>query len=212
MTGMIRYRSVERLIYSASNYWSVLVGDALGAVVFFGIGSWLFRGSLLSGGLAVLVGLAAWGAVEYSAHRWVLHGPSSIAKKAHARHHADGTALISAPAFMSVAVACATWGVLSIPLSAGWAALAVFGLYAGYNYYALLHHVQHHHRAWLARIPSLARLERAHRTHHARHVVNYGVSTTWWDRLLGTYQPSDSPGGPSVRNHSTPSGPRRTSR
>lgn len=189
-----RRHGVEQFIYSATNYWLTLVGDLLGAVVFLGVGIRLFHGSLLGAAFTAAAGFLLWGGVEYAVHRWVLHGPASVAKRAHARHHADGTALISAPAFMSAALATTTFALLAVALTPGVAALAVFGLYAGYNYYALLHHLQHRHRVLLARVPSLARLERAHQIHHAQHVVNYGVSMTWWDRLLGTYQsPSQSP-------------------
>jgi sterol desaturase/sphingolipid hydroxylase (fatty acid hydroxylase superfamily) len=40
----------------------------------------------------------------------------------------------------------------------------------------------------------LVRLEAAHRLHHAERVMNFGVSTLWWDRLLGSYV-RPSPGG-----------------
>lgn len=43
-------------------------------------------------------------------------------------------------------------------------------------------------------LSGLAGLERAHRIHHERHTVNYGVTTTLWDRLLGTFQPSHESG------------------
>jgi sterol desaturase/sphingolipid hydroxylase (fatty acid hydroxylase superfamily) len=176
------------VIYSASNYWLLFVGDALAAIVFLVLGLRLSDGALPAVATAVVVGFVAWGGVEYGFHRWILHGRPSMASRAHARHHADGQALIAAPAFTSAALAVVTWAALSIPLTTGYAALIVFGVYAGYNYYALLHHLQHHHRTLLAWVPSLARLEQAHRTHHARYVVNYGVSTTWWDRAFGSYQ------------------------
>jgi hypothetical protein len=36
--------------------------------------------------------------------------------------------------------ALAIWGLLGLVLPAGVAALLVFGLYAGYNYFSLVHH------------------------------------------------------------------------
>ena len=120
-------------------------------------------------------------------HRWFLHGRPSMARRGHARHHADDTALISTPALVVMAAACATWATLSVVFPTDVACLLVFGLYAGYNHYALLHHLQHRRGTVLA---CLAGLERVHRIHHDRHIVNYGVTRTLWDRLLGTFQPS----------------------
>ena len=40
--------------------------------------------------------------------------------------------------------ALAIWGLLGLVLPTEVAALLVFGLYAGYNYFALVHHLQHH--------------------------------------------------------------------
>src|SRR5581483_11524934 len=101
------------------------------------------------------------------------------------RHHADHAALISTPALMVVAGAGALWMAL-VAIGAGTASWLVVGLYAGYNYYALVHHIQHHRPAPHA---YLQNLERAHRAHHARPRVNFGVTTTWWDRAFGTFQP-----------------------
>ena len=184
-----RYFGVERLIYSASNYRFMLVADIAGAAIFLALGLLWFSGSSVAGAAVVAVGFFAWGGVEYAVHRWVLHGAPSIATRAHARHHADAAALISMPAFISPALAAASYFGLSAMLEKGLAALVVFGLYAGYNYYAAVHHLLHQQRALVTRIAPFARLEEAHGVHHRRYAVNYGVSTTWWDRLLGSYQP-----------------------
>jgi sterol desaturase/sphingolipid hydroxylase (fatty acid hydroxylase superfamily) len=89
--------------------------------------------------------------------------------------------------------ALVTWGLLGLVLPAGVAALLVFGLYAGYNYFALVHHWQHHRGNDLACVAYLGRLERLHHLHHHRQVVNFGISTTIWDRLFGTFQPTNEP-------------------
>ena len=113
---------------------------------------------------------------------------SSAARRGHALHHADDTALIAAPVFAVMAGAWLIWAVLA-PLAGGsLAALLVCGLYAGYNHYALVHHVLHHHERLVARV-GWGRIERCHRVHHACHDVNFGVTTTLWDRIFGTYQP-----------------------
>jgi len=184
------------MMHSSVNYWIALVIDMVGGVGFLSLGIARFQGAPGAGVAAVFGGFLAWGAAEYGGHRWLLHGPSSVVQRAHARHHADGAALISAPSFLGVAVAGSVWALVSVALPAGLAALGVAGLYAGYNYYVLLHHTQHRHRAQFVRVAGMAALERAHRTHHKRHVVNFGVTTTWWDRLCGTYQ-SETDSGPT---------------
>ena len=179
------------MVYSASNYWFGLVSDVAGAIGFLIYGARHFSGSKTNGGLLVAVGFTVWGFLEYALHRWLLHGRPSMARRGHARHHADGAALISSPALVVMAAALGVWAALSIVFQAGGACLIVFGLYAGYNHYALLHHVQHRPPANLT---FLARRARGHRIHHERHFVNYGVTTTLWDRLLGTFQrPCPSP-------------------
>jgi sterol desaturase/sphingolipid hydroxylase (fatty acid hydroxylase superfamily) len=141
----------------------------------------------------VIAGFMSWGLLEYVLHRWVLHGLPSMARRGHAQHHAEPRALISTPLFVIMTGALAIWGLLGLVLPAGLAALLVFGLYAGYNYFALVHHWQHHRGNDLACVAYLGRLERLHHLHHHRQVVNFGISTTIWDRLFGTFQPTHEP-------------------
>jgi sterol desaturase/sphingolipid hydroxylase (fatty acid hydroxylase superfamily) len=75
----------------------------------------------------------------------------------------------------------------------GVAAFLVFGLYAGYNYFALVHHWQHHRSKDFEGVAYWRRLGRLHHLHHHRQDVNFGISTTMWDRLFGTFQPMKQP-------------------
>ena len=142
----------------------------------------------VAGGV-VIAGFMSLGLLEYVLHRWVLHGPPSMAKRGHAQHHAESRALISTPLFVIMTGALAMWGLLGLVLPAGVAALLVFGLYAGYNYFALVHHWQHHRGKDLACAAYLRRLERLHHLHHHRQVVNFGISTTIWDPFCPIAQP-----------------------
>jgi sterol desaturase/sphingolipid hydroxylase (fatty acid hydroxylase superfamily) len=179
------------MIYSSRNYWLVLVSDVAGAAGLLVFGMRHFSGPATAAGVSVTAGFVAWSFLEYVLHRWVLHGRPSMARRGHARHHADDTALISTPVLVVMAAAAVTSAMLSMVFPTGVTCLFVFGLYAGYNYYALLHHLQHRRGSVLA---CLAGLERAHQIHHHRHTVNYGVTTTVWDHLLGTFQPSRESG------------------
>ena len=79
------------------------------------------------------------------------------------------------------------WAALALAVGTGVAGLLLCGLYIGYNLYALVHHVLHHHEALAARGPFQS-LEQRHRIHHAHHDVNFGVTSSVWDRIFGTYR------------------------
>jgi cyclopropane-fatty-acyl-phospholipid synthase len=186
---MLLLGTLERVVYSSANYWIGLLGDMLGGLAFLVLGLYLFSGPTLVAVAAVAAGFATWGLLEYVLHRWVLHGPPSIPRRGHARHHADARALISTPLLVIAIGTVAIWALLALAFPAGIAAFLVFGLYSGYNYYVLLHHLQHHQGKTLARLAYWRRLGRLHDIHHRRQTVNYGTTTSIWDRLLGTFQP-----------------------
>jgi sterol desaturase/sphingolipid hydroxylase (fatty acid hydroxylase superfamily) len=134
----------------------------------------------------VVLGLAAWTAIEYGLHRFVLHGLQPFSRW-HAAHHERPAAWIYAP---TVLVAALMFTLVFLPaLAAGgiWRACALtLGVLAGYLAYAVIHHAMHHGRAqgaWL----------KQRRFHHARHhrraarPVCYGVTSAFWDRAFGTF-------------------------
>jgi sterol desaturase/sphingolipid hydroxylase (fatty acid hydroxylase superfamily) len=192
-SGRILVGALDRIVYSSANYWAAMLSDLAAALAFLAIGLNRFSGPWGVAGGVVIAGFMSSGLLEYALHRWVLHGPPSMAKRGHAQHHAEPRALVSTPLFVIMTGALAIWGLLGLVLPAGVAALLVFGLYAGYNYFALVHHWQHHRGKDLACAAYLRRLERLHHLHHHRQVVNFGISTTIWDRLFGTFQPTHEP-------------------
>lgn len=108
--------------------------------------------------------------VEYATHRWLLH---RFPRMGHAHHHRK-------PGDYSIG-----W---SIPAIAAGVAFIVGGTFAAgllvwYCGYLWLH-TRFHHRPF-ARGP-LLRLQQHHEQHHANARVNFGVSTSLWDRLLRT--------------------------
>jgi 4-hydroxysphinganine ceramide fatty acyl 2-hydroxylase len=188
-------------IRSATNYWVAMVSDGLVALVFLALGLSRASGSSVGSVAAVLGGLFSWGFLEYALHRWLLHGWPSPARDGHARHHAQPRALVSTPAFVIPTIACAVWWLLHLVLPSGLAAFVVFGMYVGFDYFSVLHHLQHHRGADRVGIAYLHRLERLHHLHHGRPTVNFGVSTTMWDRMFGTFQPtSGKTGQPHTRS------------
>jgi sterol desaturase/sphingolipid hydroxylase (fatty acid hydroxylase superfamily) len=190
-SGRMLFGIWDRMVYSAANYWVGMLSDLIAALAFLALGLHRFSGPWVLAGGGVLVGFLSCGLLEYLVHRWVLHGPPSLARRGHAQHHAKPKALISTPLFIFMTGALALWGLLGLVLPAGLAALVVFGLYAGYDYFALVHHQQHHRGRNVACFAYWRRLERLHHLHHHRQVVNFGISTTIWDRLFGTFQPDE---------------------
>ena len=174
---------LERMIYSARGYWWGMAGDLAGVTACLMLTVHYRSGSIAAAAAFAVFGFTSWGLLEYVIHRWILHGPSSMAKRGHARHHADGTALIGTPALVAPAAAVLLWTMLAATCGPGVGSALMFGLYAGYNQYALVHHWQH---GGHASVPYLTKLERSHRIHHVRPVVNYGVTTRLWDRVFGT--------------------------
>ena len=179
----------ERTIYSPLNYRLGLWADAAAALAFLAAGLRLFSGPPAAAFAAFAAGLVAWSLLEYSLHRWFLHATRTRASRGHAMHHADAQALISTPLLAIAATAVGVWGALSLVMPAGVAALLLSGLYCGYNGFALLHHMHHHGAMGIERLAFFRRLERLHAIHHDLATVNFGTTTTLWDRLLGTYQP-----------------------
>jgi sterol desaturase/sphingolipid hydroxylase (fatty acid hydroxylase superfamily) len=49
--------------------------------------------------------------------------------------------------------------------------------------------VLHHHGALAERL-GFRRMQRVHQVHHMHHDVNFGVTSTLWDRIFRTYQPA----------------------
>src|ERR1022692_2820553 len=174
-SGRLLLGAFDRIVYSSANYWVAMLCDLAAALAFLALGVSRFSGPFVVAGGVVVVGFMSSGLFEYILHRWVLHGPPSMARRGHAQHHAEPRALISTPLFVIMTGALVIWGLLGLVLPAGVAALLVFGLYAGYNYFALVHHVQHHRGNDLACVAYLRRLERLHHLHHHRQVVNFGI-------------------------------------
>jgi sterol desaturase/sphingolipid hydroxylase (fatty acid hydroxylase superfamily) len=190
MTKILHF--FEQAALTSANYWMGLVCDILWALVFLAAGLYRFNGSLPELLMAILFGFGCWGFLEYALHRWLLHGPLVLPRRGHAQHHVNATKLVSTPALIMGCMAFGFCTLLGRVIDPGLATLAVFGMYSGYNYFALLHHLQHHEPQTIARFSYFRALSRLHAVHHKNGSVNYGTTTLLWDRLLGTFQPDFS--------------------
>jgi len=134
--------------------------------------------------LLVAMGLIFWSALEYTVHRFVLHGVQPF-QRWHAAHHARPAALICSPTILTASIigACLfmpAWAIAGLES----ACALTIGLLCGYLAYALTHHAIHHWRGdsrWLRR-----RQRRHFLHHHQRCACCYGVTSGFWDRVCGT--------------------------
>ncbi len=143
--------------------------------------------------LAALAGIATWSLAEYLLHRFLGHDkrtqPNLFATE-HIRHHSQGDYF--APGYLK---ALAALGVLAVflPVSTlvvGWQLGAVFSgaFTAMYLTYETLHRRAHTH-------PGFGPYGRFLRRHHFHHHFgnpksNHGVTSAFWDRVFGTFEPA----------------------
>ena len=178
-----------RFVLSKANYWIGFGLDiTLGlALVIYGIATHDGHGiSIVAAGLA---GWATFSFTEYGVHRWGYHGPDSVLSRVHVFHHADPHAMVGVPLFYPLMIA----GIL-IFLAQLFAPIALVAVYGGtiflvYEAQTLAHAISH---KWVRVQTSglVKRLCRHHMVHHAGDGnMNFGMSTTFWDRVLRTYTP-----------------------
>jgi sterol desaturase/sphingolipid hydroxylase (fatty acid hydroxylase superfamily) len=185
---------LDRIVNSTWNYWASLAGDVAACVVFLALTGMRYDGRPIVVATSLAAGYVSWTALEYLLHRFVLHGPPSAARRGHRRHHRDSEELLSTPALFFPIVALALWAGLGLLLPGDVAAALLLGATSGYLLFGLVHHAHHHARGDSA---FLRRLRRHHELHHRQPGVNFGTTTTIWDRLFGTFAPAGEPqGGP----------------
>jgi sterol desaturase/sphingolipid hydroxylase (fatty acid hydroxylase superfamily) len=124
------------------------------------------------------IGVIAWTLYEYIAHRWLLH-QIWFFSDLHDLHHADPKDYIGIHPAVTLTLYAGFWFVFG----SNYSALAV-GFSVGYVAYSCLHTAFHYARIVDGNL--LFNLKRRHALHHTFYDNNYGVSTSAWDRLLGT--------------------------
>jgi len=143
--------------------------------------------------VAALLGAVSWTAAEYGLHRWVMHEMRGrgLPSVEHLKHHADVTYF--SPASKKIGSAAATtvvvYPVATAVAGPRWARSFVAGMIAMYSVYEIAHRRTHTH-------PPAGRYGRWARRNHMHHhfgapMRNFGVTTGFWDRVMGT---ADDPG------------------
>jgi len=177
---------VSRMVESRTNYWFSFFADSSLTVIFFVAGVAAF-GGWLGCLLAILLGGLSWGLVEYSFHRWFFHLKGSPAYASHLRHHEEPDELIAMPWFVTTVIVVLLWLLLRLFLPVSPASFFMATVTAGYVFYGLLHHVFHHLDINVMPGKLLRRAWSYHKIHHALPASNFGVTTSFWDRVFGTH-------------------------
>lgn len=191
MADVMRPPILERVGASPINYWATLATDIAVGVGFAWLGAERYPGSNAGAAVYVLAGMVLWPLFEYSLHRWVLHGRVAPAFRSdHARHHARPRETASTPWLVSTIIGILFWGALAAVLSGPAAALLMSGFYAGYIYFVAVHRMQHFHPEVLARWWFFGSQTRLHELHHEEPHAHFGITTSMWDRVFGTFKGS----------------------
>lgn len=150
----------------------------------------------------VVLGVAVWTIVEYGVHRFALHSIDAL-ERLHQRHHATPSAYVGTPTWASF-MCFALGGFLPTFLLFGREAAtgATTGLMLGYLWYLVVHDAVH--RRCLSPHSLLYRTKMRHLIHHRANVRgNFGVTSSFWDGVFGTYvAPSVNEGRKSGRRKS----------
>ena len=170
------------------NFWRNFVVDFVFGVALACYGLYASRSMVRGAGL-LLAGFLAWPLLEYIVHRFVLHGPWRALRKDHTLHHGDPrmTRLTGWYAHPLTGIAVgAPIAALSSPAAA---ALIMSGILAGYAWFRVVHRIVHFHDDTLAPRLLGTRLSQ-HVRHHDQPDRLFGVTTSFWDRVFGTFRTS----------------------
>lgn len=178
---------LERIATSSLNYRATFVADPLAALGFAYYGAISFEGPLAAAMACVAAGFLLWGFLEYVLHRFLLHGVLEAPRREHAKHHGQPKAEIGTPLLVIPIGALAIHLGCTVFLDSGAAALITCGIYAGYNYFAVVHHLLHHRPEALSRARWFEAQVRFHELHHRHPNHHFGISSALWDRLFGTF-------------------------
>lgn len=133
--------------------------------------------------VCALSGLFAWTLAEYVLHRYLYHEVESPLRVGHELHHEEPKSLLGVPWWVTTVAIVGLYYGAAMFLNPAATGVVMGFAWLGYIGYCFMHH-SFHHFTWRARW--FVRLRKHHMIHHARHNVNWGVTTAFWDRVFGT--------------------------
>jgi hypothetical protein len=176
---------IRDLSSSVFNYWFGYVSNI--ALVLW-LTSRAFDGVHLQMGLAAFVmlavgGLVTWTLGEYAMHKFLYHALESPLKIGHDLHHAEPHSLLGVPWWITLVAVVGLFYGFAAFFNPGRTGVLMAFIWIGYIGYCFIHHSLHHFH-W--RNQWFVGLRRHHLLHHAKHDVNWGVTTDLWDRVFRT--------------------------
>jgi sterol desaturase/sphingolipid hydroxylase (fatty acid hydroxylase superfamily) len=183
--------ALKRVCASRGNYVLSFVLDVATAAIAIGFG--ISRAHEPAYALLTfMAGAFIFTFIEYGMHRWLFHAPASFAAASHHAHHFSPHQPSAMPFICGPVGGALIWLATTALLGNESGVLLTAGIMSAYLYYGVLHDLQHRIRAnALPAGPMPARWMkgrwRDHAIHHSRLNRNYGVTTSLWDRVFGTY-------------------------
>jgi sterol desaturase/sphingolipid hydroxylase (fatty acid hydroxylase superfamily) len=180
--------AISKMSKTPLNYWAEFAVDIpLGVVLIF---AGLRHSELdsITIFLTILLGLFLFSFIEYSFHRWLMHGSVQIFVQGHRAHHENPLGYDSLPFFLPALILLALTGVFVLLMPTSYAFLLTGTIALGYATYGLSHFIIHHHRFQHVFARNWAV---NHHIHHYHSETNFGVTTPLWDILIGTRYVSD---------------------
>jgi sterol desaturase/sphingolipid hydroxylase (fatty acid hydroxylase superfamily) len=177
---------LERVTSSRLNYRASYAADFAVPVILGYLG---WRAGLDSGKalMSLCAGAFAFSFIEYAIHRWLFHSSTCFIGALHDAHHHAPVEATALPCITSAVVALAFWTVMYPIAGAGVTSFFLAGVMIGYFWYAVMHHLEHHISIHSLPWRWLQRRWARHSVHHRLPHTNFGVTTSLWDRLLGTH-------------------------
>jgi sterol desaturase/sphingolipid hydroxylase (fatty acid hydroxylase superfamily) len=129
------------------------------------------------------MGLFLWTFLEYLLHRFAYHKGPGVFVMGHAMHHEKPRALLGVPYYVTAVIWISLYFALSFFFHPGVVAIAMGACWLGYILYCVAHHAAHH---WVPKNAHLKRLRTHHLLHHHHEDKNFGMMTTFWDKVFGT--------------------------
>lgn len=174
---------IARMSSTRTNYWAEVAVDSSLAVFLLVAGLRYQTGGALGAMLAFSLGLFAFSFIEYFFHRWMFHTNIPLLEQGHRKHHENPLGYDSLPFFLPPLVLVVLAALLAVVLPAGFSLLMMGAVTLGYIAYGLSHFAIHHMQF---KQPWLRRWAGAHHIHHFHPETNFGVTTLFWDAVLGT--------------------------
>lgn len=183
-----RTKEMEDFVWekSSSKFNYVAGYFSNGAIV-----TWLFWRAIASPTPLSAMGFLAWFAaglffwtfLEYWLHRVAYHlGPKPL-RVGHELHHEHPKALLGVPYYATAAIYVPLSWALSRWFAFEATSVMMGAIWLGYIGYCAVHHSAHH---WLLKVRPLKQLRNHHLQHHHHWDKNFGMVSTFWDKIFGT--------------------------